>query len=158
MIVFTKDLPMRLPLSLVLLVSLVSLAASGCSSAPASTTGEGHDMLAMAAMEDMPAEVQSAAVTVSEAYRFAAANPDTLRSLPCYCGCGPIGHTSNYDCYIAGADASGALSFDSHALGCGICVDITQDAMRLLRDGKSLKELRTYVDSTYSRYGPSNMP
>ena len=65
MIVFAKDLLMRLPVSLILLVSLVSLVASGCSSAPASTTGEGHDMLAMAAMDDMPAEVQSAAVTVS---------------------------------------------------------------------------------------------
>lgn len=149
---------MRLPLSLILALSLVGFVVAGCSSAPSPTTGGGHDMLAMAAMDDMPAEVQSAAVTVSDAYRFAAANPDTLRALPCYCGCGPIGHKSNYDCYIAGADAAGALSFDSHALGCGICVDITQDAMRLLRDGKSLKDIRAYVDSTYSRYGPPNMP
>ncbi len=149
---------MRLPLSLVLVLSLVGFVAAGCASAPASTPSGGHDMLAMAAMADMPAEVQSAAVTVSEAYRFAAANPDTLRTLPCYCGCGPIGHKSNYDCFIVGADEAGALSFDSHALGCGICVDITQDAMRLLKEGKSLTDIRVYIDSTYSRYGPSNMP
>ena len=27
--------------------------------------------------------------------------------------------------------------------------------MRLLDDGKSIKEIRTYIDSTYSQYGPS---
>ena len=102
---------MRLPLSLVLVLSLVSFVAAGCSS-PAAPTAGSHDMLAMAAMDDMPAEVQSAAVTVSDAYRFAAANPDTLQSLPCYCGCGPIGHKSNYDGDIAAAEAAGALSFD----------------------------------------------
>lgn len=148
---------MRLPLSLVLVLALVGFAATGCASAPAPASG-GHDMLAMAAMEAMPAEVQSAAVTVSEAYRFAVANPDVLQALPCYCGCGPIGHTSNYDCYVAGAEADGAPTFDAHALGCGICVDITHDAMRLLKEGKALPDIRAYVDSTYSRYGPSNMP
>jgi Protein of unknown function with PCYCGC motif len=49
------------------------------------------------------------------------------------------------------------VTFDSHALGCSICVDITQDAMRLLRQGKSVQDIRAYVDQTYSRYGPSNM-
>jgi hypothetical protein len=37
-------------------------------------------------------------------------------------------------------------------------VDITQDAMRLLKEGKTVGEIRTYVDETYSKYGPSNMP
>ena len=36
-------------------------------------------------------------------------------------------------------------------------VDITLDAMRLLKDGKSVPEIRAYVDATYSRYGTSNM-
>ena len=47
---------------------------------------------------------------------------------------------------------------DSHALGCSICVDITLDAMRLLRDGRTVPEIKAYVDATYARYGPSNMP
>ena len=37
-------------------------------------------------------------------------------------------------------------------------MDITQDAMRMLDQGKDLKEIRTYVDDTYAQYGPSNMP
>ena len=140
-----------------MVVSLVGFVVAGCASTPAST-GDGHDGLAMAGMAEMPAEVQSAAVAISDAYRFAAANPETLQALPCYCGCGPLGHKSNYDCYIAGVEASGALTFDSHALGCAICVDITQDAMKLLKGGRNLSEIRAYVDRTYARFGPSTLP
>jgi hypothetical protein len=69
-----------------------------------------------------------------------------------------MGHTSNYACYVSGVDGSGKVSYDSHALGCSICIDITQDAMRLLKQGKTVPEIRSYVDSTYARYGPSNIP
>ncbi|MCA9915616.1 MAG: hypothetical protein KC496_19815, partial [Anaerolineae bacterium] len=41
---------------------------------------------------------------------------------------------------------------------CSICVDITQDVMRMLRDGKSPQDARGYIDATYSKYGPSNIP
>jgi cytochrome c-type biogenesis protein CcmH/NrfF len=34
-------------------------------------------------------------------------------------------------------------------------VDITRDVMRMLNQGASLKEIRAYVDRTYSRFGPS---
>ncbi|NIT40909.1 MAG: hypothetical protein GTN46_05160, partial [Gammaproteobacteria bacterium] len=57
----------------------------------------------------------------------------------------------------AGEDENGELTFDNHALGCSICVDITQDAMRMLDEGNSIAEIREYVDLTYSRFGPSNM-
>jgi hypothetical protein len=109
-------------------------------------------------MTDMPTEVKAAPVRVRQAYQFAAAHPDVLKALPCYCGCGAMGHTSNYMCYVKGVDAAGKMLYDAHALGCTICVDITQDAIRLLKDGKSVKEIRAYVDATYSKYGPSNMP
>lgn len=112
----------------------------------------------MAALAQMPADAQAAPVAVQEAYQFAVANPDLLQRLPCYCGCGKMGHTSNYACYVAGVDPDGAITFDLHALGCSICVDITQDAMRLLDAGKSPGEIRAYVDSTYAKYGPSNIP
>ncbi len=111
----------------------------------------------MAPPDALPADVQAAPVSVREAYQFAAANPDVLQHLPCYCGCGDIGHTSNYACYVSGANADGGLAFDGHALGCGICVDITQDAMRLLDDGQDVAAIRAYVDRAYAKYGPSNM-
>lgn len=69
-----------------------------------------------------------------------------------------MGHTSNYACYASGVASNGAIQYDTHALGCSICVDITQDAMRLLQQGKSVEQIRTYIDQTYAQYGPSNMP
>jgi hypothetical protein len=106
----------------------------------------------------MPAEVLAAPAQVQQAYQFAAANPEVMQQVPCYCGCGDMGHTSNYACYVSGQGPDGKLEYDEHALGCSICVDITQDSMRLFEQGQSLPEVRSYIDSTYSRYGPSNIP
>src|SRR5512134_2197873 len=121
-----------------------------------SSSGDIH--LNMASMDLMPAEVHAAPVTVQEAYQFNVANPEIMKDIPCYCGCGNIGHTSNYDCYVSNVDDAGNITFDNHALGCSICVDITQDVMRMLKDGKSPQEARASIDATYSKYGPSNIP
>ena len=112
----------------------------------------------MAPLEQMPEDVRSAPVTVQEAYQFAFANPSILSQIPCYCGCGAMGHPSNYACYVAEASSDGTITYDNHALGCSICVDITQDTMRLLGEGKSTAEIKAVIDQTYSQYGPSNMP
>ena len=96
---------------------------------------------------------------VKEAYVFAAKHPEVLQYIPCYCGCGAMGHESNLNCYISDASRPESIAFDNHAAGCGICVDITQDVMRLLGEGKSSPEIRTYVDATYSSFGPgTNTP
>lgn len=124
-----------------------------------STQSNASDVhLDMAPMDGMPHEVQSAPVIVQEAYQFNVANPEIMKDIPCYCGCGDIGHTSNYACYVSHVDEKGNITFDNHALGCSICVDITQDVMRMLKDGKSPQEARAYIDATYSKYGPSNIP
>jgi hypothetical protein len=138
-------------LVVVLIGSLVLVACGGGSSTDVIE-------LKMAALQDLPVEVQKAPVSVQQAYQFAAANPDVMQSIPCYCGCGAMDHTSNYSCYIAGENQDGSLKFDEHALGCSICVDITQDAMRLQKEGKTIADVRKYIDDTYAQYGPSNMP
>ncbi|WKZ34992.1 MAG: PCYCGC motif-containing (lipo)protein [Anaerolineales bacterium] len=138
---------------LLIVLALVGVAVSACST---SSSSEVH--LVMAPMDQMPMDVQSAPVAVQEAYQFNVANPDIMQDIPCYCGCGDIGHTSNYDCYVSNVDAGGKITFDNHALGCSICVDITQDVMRMLNDGKSPQDARAYVDATYSKYGPTNIP
>ena len=112
----------------------------------------------MAPLEHMPHEVQQAPQAVREAYQFAAASPEIVEQLPCYCGCGTFGHKSNYDCYVAGVESDGTITYDMHAIGCTICVDITQDAMAQMRRGKSLPESQSYVEAKYARYGPSTMP
>ena len=134
---------------------LLALLASGLSACSNQTSQHAYTL---ADLQDMPPEVQQAPPVVQESYRFAVANPEVLQQVPCYCGCGGMGHTSNYSCYVAGENADGSLQFDGHALGCSLCVDITQDTMRMLDEGKSIAEIRAIIDQTYSRYGPSNMP
>lgn len=145
--------------SFLLLASLFApmlMAVTACTGSN-DTSSAGHE-LRMAAMTDMPAQVQSAPRTVSDAYRFAVANPEPLKNVPCFCGCGAVGHSSNYDCYVQDAPNNGKIIFDEHALGCSICVDITQDVMRMTRDGRAPPQIRTTILNTYSRFGPSNQP
>ena len=148
--------PQRTVFAILILLLLSSGVLSACSRNAASTSVA--DNLTMAPMTGMPAEVKTAPTTVQQAYQFAVANPDVMKQIPCYCGCGKMGHTSNYSCYVQSVDDKGAVTFDTHALGCSICVDITQDTMRLLRQGKTVTEIKASIDQTYSKYGPSNIP
>ena len=143
---------------LLLVFALLILASGLLSGCGSSTSPEGEHDLTMTPLTEMPMDVQNAPVIVRQAYQFATANPDVMKQIPCYCGCGKMGHTSNYSCYVAEVAADGKITYDPHALGCSICVDITQDTIRLLKQGKSVEEIRAYVDSTYSKFGPSNMP
>jgi len=146
----------RLFFPLLTLFILTGTALSGCQGNH-QATDTGHELM-LAPMADMPLEVQQAPVKVRESYQFAVANSEVMKQIPCYCGCGAMGHTSNYSCYVADPGTDGKFTYDPHALGCSICVDITQDTMRLLKQGKAVPEIRAYIDQTYAKFGPSNMP
>lgn len=64
----------------------------------------------------LPTDIRSAPDEVREAYRFAIANGETLRYIPCYCGCGSEGHTSNASCYLKDQSTPGNLIFDRMSL------------------------------------------
>lgn len=142
---------------LLLLVALVPVVflLTGCSG---NTNPSSNDLSKMAPISEMPQEIQQAPTTVQETYQFAIVNPGALKNVPCYCGCGSVGHTSNYACYVKEIKSSGEIVYDQHALGCSICVDIAQDVMKMTKDGKSSQEIRVAIDQTYAQYGPSNMP
>ena len=123
--------------------------------------GRGTDPTAskpqLASSSQLPAWVRTSPPVVQEAYRYASANPQTLAKIPCYCGCGNVGHESSLNCFVKQFNSDGSIVFSDHALGCGICVDIARDVMRLTGEGKSLAEIRTYVDRQYSKFGsPTN--
>src|SRR5512143_786552 len=116
--------PPRIPFVIFTVFLISSTILAACRTNPPSKSNT--DGLAMASMSGMPAEVKSAPTTVQQAYQFAVANSVVLKQIPCYCGCGKIGHTSNYACYVKNAAENGSITYDDHALGCSICVDITQ--------------------------------
>jgi protein-disulfide isomerase len=73
--------------------------------------------LKLAAVSELSPEIQQLPPPVQEAYRFALANPDVLDKIPCYCGCGGVGHMNNRMCYIQSESADGQVVFDDHAAG-----------------------------------------
>jgi hypothetical protein len=89
------------------------LVVSACAG-PADTAQED---LILAPESALPDFIQDAPPQVKEAYRFAIANPDVLRVVPCYCGCGSVGHKNNLDCYIKEVRSDGSIEFENHAFG-----------------------------------------
>src|SRR5262247_3722674 len=65
----------------------------------------------------LPEGLRYASDEIREAYRFAAANRDSLRYIPCYCGCGEQGHTSNASCYFQDNSTPEKPIFDRMSLG-----------------------------------------
>ena len=103
-----------------------------------------------ASLSDMPAFLNEESETVQLAYTAAAKLKDTLQYIPCYCGCGAsAGHKSNLDCFIAGVREDGAVIWDDHGTGCGVCQQIALQAAKMKQEGHSDLEIRQFVDSTY---------
>jgi hypothetical protein len=69
----------------------------------------------LAPVSQLPEKVRRAPPVVQEGYRFAIANPEVLAQLPCYCGCGSMGHTSDLDCFIEEFKPDGTIVFGYHA-------------------------------------------
>jgi hypothetical protein len=78
--------------------------------------GEPEPPYRLAPQSVLPVDVRRAAQRVQEAYRFAMANRETLSYIPCYCGCGAEGHTSNASCYLKDSSTPGNLIFDHMSL------------------------------------------
>jgi len=142
----TKQLFLLLP---VLLIGALLLAACGAG-------GQQNSKVKLAPVSALPKPMQDAPATVRTAYQFAVANPDALKNVPCYCGCGAIGHKSNLACYIKEVGVDGKPVFDDHAMGCSICVDIATDVMKMTGEGKSPAAIRQQIVDTYGKFGPAN--
>jgi hypothetical protein len=72
--------------------------------------------LSLAPKSALPDFVREMPPQVQDAYRFAIANPDVLAQIPCYCGCGGMGHHNNLDCYVAAFNPNGTVAqFENHA-------------------------------------------
>src|SRR5262249_54289176 len=96
---------------------------------------------------------------VQQVYEFAARHPEVVQYVPCYCGCERVGHNGNHDCFVKSRAANGRVTeWDTHGMGCAICLDVGRDAMTLFNAGNSVTQIRVAIDKKYGTYFPSSTP
>jgi len=96
-----------------------------------------------------------------EAYAYALYYPKFVQWMPCYCGCGDMGHQSNLDCYLKKSIPGRPTEFEEHASFCEICVDTTLMLKTMIGQGKSLMAIRNAIDAQFGGNGhgtPTPLP
>lgn len=86
-----------------------------------------------------PAARYAANPDIAETYRMAAAIPQVLDGLYCYCDCSKnLDHYSLLECYQS-----------DHAAGCDVCLGEAAMAYRMTQQGQSLAAIRKAIDEAY---------
>ena len=98
---------------------------------------------------DLPGFAYSTPISL-KAYEYTTLNPQIIDQVPCYCGCGGMGHMSLKNCFI-----SDTGEYSNHASQCDICVGEVIKAKKMYEDGLSLEEIRAKIDVDYRKYGPA---
>lgn len=116
-----------------------------------------------ASIGQLPSFLNNLDPQIKAAYQVAASNHELLQSIPCYCGCGEsAGHLHNGNCFIKEVKADGSVMWDDHGTRCGVCMEIAVVSAKLKQEGKSVKEIRAFIDNAYKDgYGkptPTPMP
>jgi hypothetical protein len=154
---------MHSPLRLALAVSAVAVCAVGCSknaeppvtrtAMPAAQTATEIRTLA-ADLPLLPASVANGArplPVVKAAFEFAARHPEVMNFVPCFCGCERLGHSGNHDCFVAGRDDAGNVTeWESHGVGCQVCIDVAVQARELFESGADVATIRATIDERYA--------
>ena len=125
-----------------LLLSAASIAVASCADARASGPL-------------LPAFLERASASVRSAYLFVAMHEYELRHIPCFCGCGTEGHTSNFDCFVRSRARDGTVTYDPHGAGCGTCLGVALDVKAMVEGGIPLREIRATIDRRWSAAGPA---
>jgi hypothetical protein len=101
--------------------------------------------------QPLPDYAMAAGIDAQVAYRFAADRPDVMKWMVCYCGCGDhSGHKSALNCFVK----EGGRVFDEHGASCEMCINIALDAKAMTEEGRSLRDIRAYIDGKYGAIGP----
>ncbi|MBW6517357.1 MAG: PCYCGC domain-containing protein [ANME-2 cluster archaeon] len=99
---------------------------------------------------NLPSYAYNNPVTL-KAYGYTLKNPEVVEKIPCYCGCGGMGHKSLKNCFISDEGV-----YSSHASNCDICVGEVIRIKNLFDSGMYISEIKDVIDGEYSRYGPNN--
>jgi hypothetical protein len=89
----------------------------------------------------MPPSFFASNPRVRQAYQTAREIPVALDGLYCYCQCKEhLGHRSLLICFHS-----------QHGAGCDVCIDEAVRAGEMIRDGRSLADIRTAIDVAFAR-------
>lgn len=98
----------------------------------------------------LPTFLKTQPEDVRNVYQAVAKNRKLLEKMPCYCGCGEtVNHKNNYDCFIEENTTGGSVKWTSHGTTCSTCLEIAVKSILKQRDGESIKDIRSEIDSSY---------
>lgn len=148
---------MKKSLSAIVLTLAIPFAAA-CGNDEAHNEHEGHTQEApngdlqetTASITDLPAFLDDKDENMRAIYLAAAKHASVIEQMPCYCGCGEsAGHKSNLNCFIAD-QSEDEVVWDDHGTRCGVCLEIAATAAVMTEEGRSVEDIRTLIDDTYS--------
>jgi hypothetical protein len=89
-------------------------------------------------------------------YAVVAKNEETLRHIPCYCGCRDQGHASVHHCHVKRRSAEGVvMEWDGHGRVCPLSADISGDAVFWRQQGTPIAQIRADIEREYSSRAPA---
>ena len=108
--------------------ALVAMAAAGCGSAPPPPQTAAQNPAPASSLSSSPSDLPplpqvpfpaARPMPIVEAvYRFAAAHPEVLSQMPCFCGCENRSHRHNDDCFVSARDERGRVTaWEPHGIG-----------------------------------------
>lgn len=116
-----------------------------------------------ASADILPSFLEDKQEKIRLVYQIAGQSTEILEWMPCYCGCGEsAGHKNNLNCFIQEKREDGSIVWDDHGTRCLVCLEIAVQSAQLHKEGKSLKEIRQFIDDTYkegyAKPTPTEMP
>jgi hypothetical protein len=105
-----------------------------------------------ASVDILPSFLEKQPEQIRLVYEASGKATEILKWIPCYCGCGEsAGHKSNMNCFIKEVKSDGSVVWDDHGTRCGVCLQIAVQSINMKQEGKSLKEIRAFIDKTYEK-------
>jgi hypothetical protein len=141
----------RVLIVLAAVILLILLSACGTKTAPLAP--DAPNVVQTVADIELPTHLQHLSEQTRLSYQLAVVYSEELSQVPCYCGCGAE-HRHVRDCFVRELSNNGAIVWDRHGSGCGICQGIVLDSVRLLNEGKTIADVQQYIDQHYSQYAP----
>lgn len=103
-----------------------------------------------ASRDELPTFLNEYSENIQIIYQAAGKSMELLQWIPCYCGCGDhAGHRSSLNCFVKQVNQNSSVVWDDHGTRCNVCLEIAAEAIKMKQDGKTVKEIRQYIDEKY---------